>query len=67
MARVMEAARRCEIVADITQALNADWQDPQPMGAHSPHQVMRWGEGQWRASVSFRIYVCEPESSTYVK
>jgi len=25
MAHAMEAARRCEIVADTTQALNADW------------------------------------------
>jgi len=25
MARAMETARRCEIVADNTQALNADW------------------------------------------
>ena len=46
MARAMEAARRCEIVADTNQALNADWGKFRNPWEHArPHQVKRWGEG----------------------
>jgi len=62
----MEAARRCEIVADTTQALNADWQDPQPMGAHpaSLSQAMR--RGPVAGQRQFQDILCEPESLKYV-
>jgi len=47
MARGMEAARRCEIVADTTQALDADWGKIHNPWEHArPKQVMRWGKGQ---------------------
>ena len=46
MARAMEAARRCEIVADTTQVLDADWGKIHNPWEHArPHQVKRWGEG----------------------
>jgi len=46
MVRAMEAARRCEIVADTTQALDADWGKFHNPWEHArPHQVKRWGEG----------------------
>jgi len=46
MARAMEAARRCEIVADDTQALDADWDKFHNPWEHAwPHQVKRWGVG----------------------
>ena len=46
MARAMEAARRCEIVADTTQALDADWGKFHNPWEHAwPDQVKRWGEG----------------------
>jgi len=42
----MEAARRCEIVADDTQALDADWgKFHNPWENAQPRQVKRWGEG----------------------
>jgi len=47
MARAIESARRCEIVADTTQALNADWgKIRDPWGHARPHQVKHWGEGK---------------------
>jgi len=47
MARAMEAARRCELVADTTQALNADWGKIHNPWEHArPHQVKHWVEGQ---------------------
>ena len=46
MARAMEAARRCEIVADGTQALDADWGKFHNPWEHAwPHQVKRGCEG----------------------
>ena len=59
MARAMEAARRCEIVADTTQAINQPGQDPQPMGEcqASPSQVLRGGPVGGPASVSGYMYV----------
>jgi len=46
MARAMEAARCCEIVADTTQALDADWGKFHNPWEHArPRQVKRWGEG----------------------
>jgi len=46
MVRAMDAARRCEIVADDTQALDADWGKFDNRWEHArPHQVKRWGEG----------------------
>jgi len=46
MARAMEAARCCEIVADDTQALDADWGKFHNPWEHAwPHQFKRWGEG----------------------
>ena len=47
MVRAMEAARCCEIVADTTQALNADWGKIHNPWEHArPRQVKHWGEGQ---------------------
>jgi hypothetical protein len=47
MARAMEAARRCEIVADTTQALNADWDKIHNPSEHvRPRQVKHWRGGQ---------------------
>jgi len=46
MTRTMKAARCCEIVADTTQALDADWgKFHNPWEHAQPHQVKRWGEG----------------------
>jgi len=46
MARAMEAACRCEIVADTTQALDADLGKFHNTWEHArPHQIKRWGEG----------------------
>jgi len=46
MARAMEAACRCEIVVDDTQALDADWgKFHNPWEHVRTHQVKRWGEG----------------------
>ena len=46
MARAMEAVRRCKIVADDTQALDADWGNFHNPWEHAhPHQVKRWGTG----------------------
>jgi len=46
MVRAMEAARRCEIVADTTQALNTDWGKIHNPWEHArPQQVKHWGEG----------------------
>jgi len=46
VAHAMEAARRCEIVEDDTQALDADWGKFHNPWEHArPHQVKRWGEG----------------------
>ena len=46
MARAMEAACRCEIVADTTQVLDADWgKFHNPCEHARPRQVKRWGEG----------------------
>jgi len=43
----MEAARRCGIVADDTQALDADWGKFHNPWEHArPRQVKRWGEGR---------------------
>jgi len=45
MARAMEAARRCEIVADDTHVLDVDWGKFHNPWEHArPHQVKRWGE-----------------------
>jgi len=68
MARAMEAARRCEIVADTTQVLDADWGKIHNPWEHArPHQVKRWGEGPY-GGLAFvvRIYLCELESSSLV-
>jgi len=47
MAGAMEVARRCGIVADATQALNANWGKIHNPWEHAwPHQFKRWGEGQ---------------------
>jgi len=47
MARAMEAARRCEIVADTTQAINADWGKIHNLWDNAlPRQVKHGGEGQ---------------------
>jgi len=47
MARTMDAARQCEIVADKPQALNADWgKMHNPWENVWPRQVKRWWEGQ---------------------
>ena len=44
---IMEAARNCEIVADDTPALDADWGKlHNPWANAQPHQVKRWGEGR---------------------
>jgi len=46
MARAMEAARCCEIVADANPALDADWDKFYNPWEHTrPHQVKRWGAG----------------------
>jgi len=46
MVRAMEAACRCEIVADDTQALDANWGKFHNPWEHVwPHQVKRWGAG----------------------
>ena len=46
IARAMEAARRCEIIADTTQGLDADWGKIHNPWQHAlPHQVKRWGQG----------------------
>ena len=46
MARAMAAARSCEIGADDTQALDANWGKFHNPWEHAwPHQVKRWGEG----------------------
>jgi len=46
MARAMEAACHCEIVADDTQALDANWGKFHNPWEHAwPHQVKRWGVG----------------------
>ena len=45
MALAMEAAHRCEIVADTTQVLNANLGKIHNPWEH-PRQVKRWGEGQ---------------------
>ena len=46
MARAMEAARCCEIVADAIPALDADWDKFYNPWEHTrPHQVKRWGAG----------------------
>jgi len=43
----MEAGRRCEIVADDTPALDADWgKFHNPWENARPRQVQRWGEGR---------------------
>jgi len=43
----MEAVRRCEIVADDTPALNADWgKFHNPWENAWPHQVKRLGENR---------------------
>ena len=47
MEHAMDAAERCEILADNTQALNADWDKiHNPFENVWPHYVKRWGEGQ---------------------
>jgi len=47
MAHAMEAACRCEIVADDTPALDADWgKFHNPWENAWPRQVKRWGEGR---------------------
>jgi len=46
MARTMEAACRCEIVADTTQTLDTDWgMFHNPWEHAQPHQVKCKGEG----------------------
>jgi len=46
MACAMQAARHREIVADTTQALDANWGKFHNAWEHTlPHQVKRWGEG----------------------
>jgi len=46
MARAMAAARSCEIGADDTQALDANWGKFHNPWEHAlPHQVKRWGKG----------------------
>ena len=45
----MEAARRCEKVADDTPALDAEWakfHNPWENAIARPRQVKRWGEGR---------------------
>jgi len=43
----MEAARHCEIVADDTLALDADWgKFYNPWENARPRQIKRWGEGR---------------------
>jgi len=47
MAHAMEASRCCEIVADDTPALDADWgKFHNPWENARPRQVNRWGEGR---------------------
>jgi len=68
MARAMEAARQCEIVADDTQALDADWgKFHNPLGARpaSPSQALGRGPVRLTRFVG-RMYVGELESSTPV-
>jgi len=68
MARTMDVARQCEIVADNTQVLNADWgKIHNPWENVQPHQVKRWREGQcpWTSDRD-RVYVFETEGSSYV-
>jgi len=46
MAHAMEAVCRCEIVADDTPALDADWgKCHNPWETAWPRQVERWGKG----------------------
>ena len=46
IAHAMEAAHRCEIIPDTTQALDADWDKIHNPWQHAqPHQVKRWGDG----------------------
>jgi len=46
IAHAMEAAHRCEIIPDTTQALDADWDKIHNPWQHAqPHQVNRWGDG----------------------
>jgi len=48
----MEAARRCELVADDTPALDADWgKFHNPWENAQPRQVKRWGEGREADSI----------------
>jgi len=43
----MEVARRCEIVADVTPALDANWGKFHNLWEDArPRQVKRWGEGR---------------------
>jgi len=47
IAYAMEATRRCEISADDTLALDADWgKFHNPWENARPHHVKRWGEGR---------------------
>ena len=55
----MEAARRCELVADDTPALDADWgKFHNPWENAQPRQVKRWGEGHEADQIRWQDVGC---------
>jgi len=55
IARATEVALRCEIEADTTEALNANWGKIHNPWEHArPRQDMHWGEGQLAGQRQFQ-------------